>query len=368
MSEDSSLNVAAVLTIPPLDQGSVVAGHRGLSREVHWVDIIHAPAEDFVRPGDLVLTTGADIHQPGVRDFLVSLVSSPAAGIVLSPPPDVDAHDLLELLIPLADKHGCPFVLLPWEIAFADVQKTLLPLVSPSPPDTRVQMVIGRRVRDDSRRSVSDNTLRSVSDNSLRSVSDNSLWSEAADRFAKALHELALAAGLTVTSSVTDDLVMSHFSSAPTESTVSGLVDSARRLSRLPDDLVTWALLAPAHGHAVAVAAPVSQALPEGPAGPMQFAEVLRQHPRSMATILQTLQPLIDYDKTRRGQLVHTLEILLDEATNTSAAARALFLNRHSLLYRIKLIEELTGLSLKNPADRFQLEVSVRVHQINEAR
>lgn len=100
----------------------------------------------------------------------------------------------------------------------------------------------------------------------------------------------------------------------------------------------------------------------------MQFAEVLRQHPRSMATVLQTLQPLIDYDKTRRGQLVHTLEILLDEATNTSAAARALFLNRHSLLYRIKLIEELTGLSLKNPADRFQLEVSVRVHHINEAR
>ena len=224
------------------------------------------------------------------------------------------------------------------------VQKTILPLIGPSPPDTGVQMVIGRRVRDDPG------------------------WGDAAERFAGALHELALAAGLTVTSSVTDDLVMGHFSSAPTESTVSGLVDSAQRLSGLPEDLVTWALLAPAQGHAVAVAAPVSPALPEGPVGPMQFAEVLRQHPRSMATVLQTLQPLIDYDKTRRGQLVHTLEILLDEATNTSAAARALFLNRHSLLYRIKLIEELTGLSLKNPADRFQLEVSVRVHHINEAR
>jgi DNA-binding PucR family transcriptional regulator len=87
-----------------------------------------------------------------------------------------------------------------------------------------------------------------------------------------------------------------------------------------------------------------------------------------MATILQTLRPPVDYDKTRRGQLVHTLEILLDEATNTSAAARALFLNRHSLLYRIKLIEELTGMSLKNSADRFQLEVSIRVHHINEKR
>ena len=258
MSEDRSLSVAAVLTIPPLDQGSVIAGHRGLTREVRWVDIIHAPAEDFVRPGDLVLTTGADIEQPGVREFLVSLVASPAAGVVLSPPPDVDAHDLLELLVPLADEHSFPFVLLPWEIAFADVQKTLLPLVTPARANT---------------------------------TSDDYRWSDIADGLAEALHE-----------------------------------------------------------------------------GPLQFAEVLRQHPRSMATILQTLQPLVDYDNTRRGQLVHTLEIVLNEATNTSAAARALFLNRHSLLYRIKLIEELTGLSLKNPADRFQLEVSVRVHHLNQER
>ena len=344
MSEDQSLNVAAVLAIPPLDQGSVVAGHRGLTREVRWVDIIHAPAEDFVRAGDLVLTTGADIRQPGVREFLVSLVASPAAGAVLSPPPDVDAHDLLAVLIPLADQHAFPFVLLPWEIAFADVQKSLLPLITPSPPDTRVQMVIGRRERDDAR------------------------WTDAASGFSKALHELALAAGLTVTSSVTDDLVMSHFSSAPQESAVVGLVDSAQRLSGLSEDLVSWALLPPTHGHPVTVSSPLTSPLPEGPIGPLQFAEVLRQHPRSMATVLRTLQPLIDYDKTRRGQLVHTLETLLNEATNISAAARALFLNRHSLLYRIKLIEELTGLSLKNPADRFQLEVSVRVHHINEAR
>ena len=340
MSQGLPLTVATALTVPPLDQGSVIAGHRGLTRDVLWVDIMHAPAEAFVRGGDLVLTTGADTRQPGVREFLSFLVSSPAAGVVLSPPPDIDTRDLLAALVPLADRHEFPLVLLPWEIAFADVQRALLPLVSATAPDTQVQMAIGRREGDEAG------------------------WGEAARVLTEALQKLAFSAGIAVKSSVTDDLVMSHFASAQSASLVSDLVESAEKLSGMGDDAVSWVLLPPARRHAVTV----PPSVPDGVVGPLQFAEVLRHHPHSMAAILETLRPLVDYDKTRRGQLVHTLEILLDEATNTSAAARALFLNRHSLLYRIKLIEELTGMSLKNPSDRFQLEVSVRVHQINEKR
>lgn len=344
MSRDMPLSVAAALTVPPLDLGSVVAGHRGLGREVLWVDIMHAPAESFVRPGDLVLTTGADVRQPGVVDFLTYLVTSPAAGVVISPPPEVPVHELLVNLAPAADQHDFPVVLLPWEVAFSAVQRSLLPLLTPLSPDEQVQMVIGRRERDDAG------------------------WNDFAATFANNLHELALAAGVTVKSSVTDDLVMSHFSPAPSSSTVSALVEAAKRLNAIQETAVSWVLLPPQQPVNLAAAAPSPAPVPEGPVGPTHFAEVLRQHPQSMAIVLQTLQPLIDYDRTRRGQLVRTLEVLLNEATNISAAARTLYLNRHSLLYRIKLIEELTGLSLKNPADRFQLEVSVRVHHNNEAR
>ncbi|TFV55268.1 PucR family transcriptional regulator [Mycobacterium sp. PS03-16] len=341
MSADSPLTVAAALTVPPLDRGSVIAGHHGLNRAVLWVDIMHAPAESFVRAGDLVLTTGADIHQPGVLEFLTYLVSSPAAGVVLSPPPEVPVEELLASLVPYADRLEFPVVLLPWEIAFSAVQRSLLPLVDPSPADTPIQMAIGRRELDDAQ------------------------WTGHAEAFAATLARLALESGVTTKSSITDDLVMSHFSAAVPATVVSGLVEAARQRSGLPERLVSWVLLPPGQGQSVTVAA---SSVPDATVGPRQFAEVLRQHPGSMATVLETLQPLIDYDRTRRGQLVHTLEILLNEATNISAAARALYLNRHSLLYRIKLIEDLTGLSLKNPADRFQLEVSVRVHQINEAR
>ncbi|BBZ01889.1 hypothetical protein MCHIJ_13260 [Mycolicibacterium chitae] len=268
MARESPLTVAMALTVPPLDQGTVIAGQRGLQREVRWVDIMHAPAEAFVRAGDLVLTTGADTRQPGVREFLTYVVAtSEAAGLVLSPPPEIPTGELLSSLVPLADDRDFPVVSLPWEIAFAAVQKSLLPQINPV--DARVQMVVGR------------------------SAGDDDGWNDMADAFAEAMD---------------------------------GTEDAD---------------------------------------GPRQFAEVLRQHPQSMAAVLRTLQPLVDYDRTRRGQLVHTLEILLNEAANISAAARALYLNRHSLLYRIKLIEELTGLSLKDPADRFQLEVSVRVHRID---
>lgn len=340
MSRESPLNVAAALTVPPLDRGSVIAGRRGLTREVLWADILHAPAEAFIRPGDLVLTTGADIRQPAVRDFLTFVVSSPAAGLVVSPPPEIAVGELYAALGPLADSHDFPLVHLPWEVAFSEVQRALLPLLTTSGQDAHVQMVIGRRERE------------------------SAAWGGVAQAFADALNALAGSAGVTVRSSVTDDLVMSHFSSPPPAATVSALVAAARQRSGFPDDLATWVLLPPDQGAGVTVA---PTPMPDGTIGPRHFAEVLRQHPSSMATVLRTLQPLIDYDRTRRGQLVHTLEIVLNEATNTSAAARALYLNRHSLLYRIKLIEELTGLSLKNPADRFQLEVSVRVLQLESA-
>lgn len=181
MSRESPLSVAAALTVPPLDRGSVVAGHRGLTREVLWVDIMHAPAESFVRAGDLVLTTGADIRQPGVRDFLTFLLTSPAAGVVVSPPPEAAFGELYAALGPLADRHDFPLVHLPWEVAFSEVQRALLPLLTTSGQDAHVQMVIGRRERD------------------------SADWPGRAEAFANALNALAASAGVSVKSSVTDD-------------------------------------------------------------------------------------------------------------------------------------------------------------------
>lgn len=338
---DTGLSVAEAVTVPPLDRGAVIAGHRGLGRMVEWVDILHAPAETFVQPGDLVLTTGADVRQSAVRDFLTHLVSSPAAGLVLSPPHEVPVGELLVSLIDLADRHEFPVILLPWEVAFSDVMRNLLPRLAL--PTTETHVVVGRREGSD----------------------DD--WSKSAAIFADCLKELAAPVGMTVDTSVTEDLILSQFQLAGSGSSVTDLVATAQGMAGLSAALVSWTHIS-AGGFEAVTPATLPSLRTSGASGPRQFVEVLRQHPQSLAAITKTLQPLVEYDASRRGQLVHTLEILLNEGANTSAAARALFLNRHSLLYRIKLIEELTGLSLKSPADRFHLEVSVRVHQINVAR
>jgi DNA-binding PucR family transcriptional regulator len=80
--------------------------------------------------------------------------------------------------------------------------------------------------------------------------------------------------------------------------------------------------------------------------------------PQAMAIARRIVGPLVAYD---RSDLVETLDVYLQESANTSSAARRLHLNRHSLLYRLRKIEELTGRSLERPADRFVLDLSIKL-------
>ena len=59
--------------------------------------------------------------------------------------------------------------------------------------------------------------------------------------------------------------------------------------------------------------------------------------------------------------LKHTLITYIQCNYNQSVTARMLFLNRHSLLYRIQKIEEITGMSLTDHRDLFTLEVYTRI-------
>lgn len=91
----------------------------------------------------------------------------------------------------------------------------------------------------------------------------------------------------------------------------------------------------------------------------------LGEDPSARGIALETLRDLANYDQKTSRSLIDTLEVYLDERGNASAAARRLFLNRHSLLYRLKKIEEMTGRSLEDPNDLFVLELSLRLLRFN---
>lgn len=82
----------------------------------------------------------------------------------------------------------------------------------------------------------------------------------------------------------------------------------------------------------------------------------------------QMLQPLIEYDEQRNGELIGTLEAFFTTNGSVKAAGELLFAHPHTISYRIKQVEKLTGWSLRNPEDKLRLQLALRAYRLREAR
>lgn len=101
------------------------------------------------------------------------------------------------------------------------------------------------------------------------------------------------------------------------------------------------------------------------PDGVVRFGDllpyrILLQDPQLLQeTVDDVLGPL---DAARGGAepLVETLEAYFDAGLSTTAAARRVHLSVRAVTYRLHRIADLTGRSLRDPRDRFALELAVR--------
>ncbi len=75
----------------------------------------------------------------------------------------------------------------------------------------------------------------------------------------------------------------------------------------------------------------------------------------------ELLQPVFDYDQTRKGELTKTLETYYDTNRNLKLTSTKLFTHYNTVLYRIRKIEELTGVNFDNPEDSLNLEIAVNI-------
>ncbi|WP_028784818.1 PucR family transcriptional regulator [Thalassobacillus devorans] len=92
----------------------------------------------------------------------------------------------------------------------------------------------------------------------------------------------------------------------------------------------------------------------------------LSHDPDISAIVKDTLEKLIEYDKKRQTDLIHTFIVYNKYNSNVSQTARALNLHRQSLLHRLRNIEHLTQLSLVDSDDLFLLELSVRLWMLKK--
>lgn len=93
-----------------------------------------------------------------------------------------------------------------------------------------------------------------------------------------------------------------------------------------------------------------------------KMLSVLSNDPEARGISLSILKQLLEHDGDNKLTLLSTLLTYIDHNYNVCKTARALHLHRQSLLYRLKKIEELTGMSLENHNELFLLELCARLH------
>ena len=73
------------------------------------------------------------------------------------------------------------------------------------------------------------------------------------------------------------------------------------------------------------------------------------------------LGALEEYDAFHRTELVHTLQVLIENMGIRTKAAEALFLHRNTLLRRLQKIEMLTGVDLSDGNQLLQLGIALQI-------
>lgn len=84
--------------------------------------------------------------------------------------------------------------------------------------------------------------------------------------------------------------------------------------------------------------------------------------------VAQTLGPLIEYDERRKGDLIRTIEAYFESDGSVKMAGQVLFAHPHTVTYRLKQVEKLTGWSLRDPEDKLRLQLALRAYRLSAVR
>ncbi|WP_432838179.1 PucR family transcriptional regulator [Dactylosporangium sp. CA-092794] len=136
-------------------------------------------------------------------------------------------------------------------------------------------------------------------------------------------------------------------------------------LSRSRDDLADAGVAANEARRAVRVARRVGTVDDVTAVETLGVYELLDQVPDAALAVMihPGLRDLITQG-AKSDSLVQTLEVFLDNAGDVRAASEQLFAHRTSLYYRLRRIQELTGLDLSNGDDRFIAHLGLRIARL----
>ena len=76
------------------------------------------------------------------------------------------------------------------------------------------------------------------------------------------------------------------------------------------------------------------------------------------------LAPIEQSEGAYGGELMRSLEAFIEENGQWERAAKRLYCHRHTLRYRMRRVEELTGRSLANARDRIEFWLALRGREL----
>ena len=366
------------------------------SAEISAVTVQEYPADDFVQPGDLVLSTaeGCTEDETKFSAFLQELAASGACGVLFA---FRDPAYKFPLALRLqAQKQGLPVFRIPWKVRFAQVQTDLIRRIH----RRNVEYLTERKLKNDFVWNLASGgeDLQQMAAQGLRLKFDLSL-NYACIRFRAALPEdvpeysaraaeaAALAEnaiesacrlcglrGMYAAMSLEFLLYVQVRQSREAEDLQritevlrsklqENLADAALTFGICPagDTPADFPLLARQAAMALAYAA-------DSPGGMYTYKDAkeaaliaaLLRDEQAVSIAAQTLQPLLSADG-KGSEYLKSLAVYFRCCGNASKAAEELHIHRISLLQRLEKIEALTGLSLKDHRDRLLLQLCVRM-------
>jgi purine catabolism regulator len=89
------------------------------------------------------------------------------------------------------------------------------------------------------------------------------------------------------------------------------------------------------------------------------------QDPDALRTFADSvLSPVDRYDRAQHGELLPSLKAFLERNARWEAAAADLLVHRHTLRYRMRKVEELTGRRLSSARDRMEFFLAIRARDL----
>jgi purine catabolism regulator len=81
-----------------------------------------------------------------------------------------------------------------------------------------------------------------------------------------------------------------------------------------------------------------------------------------------TLGPLVAHDREHGSALIESLRAYIEANGRWAEAAAELSVHRHTLRYRMRKVEELTGRDVSSAGDRLELWLALRAHELRTPR